>query len=144
MRKNKTDSPPPSELQQFLDTVFGSDEEVTDEMANEILASNNMNSSELIEGFKVRLQAELRRHFHETNVISKPLEATLHGIRKQQPDSGPSPVEADSWIDRFLSGAIVSPTEGQVLFSFHKQKEGKVSAGDKLILDELERELGKA
>jgi hypothetical protein len=112
-------------------------------MANEILASNNMNSSELMEGFKVRLQAELRRHFQETNEISKPLEAALHGIRKQQQASGPSPVEADSWIDRFLSGAIDSPIESQVLFSFHKQKEGKVSAGDKLILDDLERELGK-
>lgn len=144
MRKDKKRNPPPeSRAQQFLDTVLGSDDEITDELAEEILTSHKMSGKELLEGFKLRLQAELRRDFQETGQISKPLEAAMHSIRKKQQASEPSPVEADSWIDRFLSGAIVSPTESQVLFSFHKQKEGKVSVGDKLILDELERELGK-
>jgi hypothetical protein len=144
MRKDKKENPPPaSKAQQFLDTVFGPDEEITDELADEILASHNMNSAELLEGFKLRLHAELRRDFQETGQVSRSLEGALQSIRKQQQASKPSPVKADSWIDSFLRGAISSATETHILFSFHKQKEGKVSAGDKVILDELESELGK-
>lgn len=141
MRKANNDVPP-SELEQFYDTIFGSDYEVDDQLANEILTSHNIDSSELIDEFKLRLQAELRQGFQETGKVDKTLEGTLHSIRKKQQELDPAPVKAEPWIDGLLSGSN-STAGSHVLFSFHKQKEGEVSTNDKTILDELERELGK-
>jgi hypothetical protein len=128
-------------LERFRETIFGSDYEVDDQLADEILASYNINGSELVEDFKLRVQAELKRDFEATGGVNKSLEATLKSIREQQRASKPLPIEAESWIDGLVGGATTSTSGGRVLFSFHKQKEGDVSASDKVLLDELEREL---
>jgi hypothetical protein len=137
----KADKEPPTELERLRETIFGSDYEVDDELADEILASHNISSSELVEEFKLRMQAELKGEFEETGKINQSLEAALKSIRAQQQGSKPLPIKAESWIDGLLGGAISSTSGSQVLFSFHKQKEGEVSASDRVLLDELEREL---
>jgi hypothetical protein len=142
MRKASDDGPP-TELERFHDNIFGSDYEVDDELADQIIGSHNINGSELVEDFKLRVQAELRRDFEATGKVNKSLEAALLSIRQQQQASKPPPVKAESWIDSLLGGAAASTGRSQVLFSFHKQKEGEVSASDKTILDDLERELEK-
>lgn len=142
MGKNNDDVPPTS-VEQFYDTIFGADYDVDDELANQILASHYINSSELIDEFKLRVQAELRRDFEVTGKVNKPLEAALKSMRQQQEASKPAAIEAESWIKGLLSGATTSTSGTQVRFSFHKQKEGQVSASDKTILDDLERELDK-
>ncbi len=142
MRKANDDAPP-TEQERFHETVFGSDYEVDDELADEILASHGINSSELVEDFKLRVQAELKRDFETTGKVNKSLEGALHSIREQQKASKPLPIKAESWIDGLLGGTTASTSGNQVLFSFHKQKQGEVSASDKAILDELERELDK-
>jgi hypothetical protein len=113
------------------------------ELVDEILASHGITGSELVEEFKLRLQAELRSHYQETNEISKTLETALKSIQKQQRASQPAPVNADSWIDGFLGGNIPTSLQLKPQYSFHRQKEGAVSANDKKILDELEGELGQ-
>jgi hypothetical protein len=144
MPKNKRDAvSPKSKREEFLEAIFGSDEEMDDQSADEILASHGIKSSDLVEEFKLCLQAELRRHLHETNEISKPLEAALKAIRDQQHASQPAPVKADSWIDSFLGDGISSSAQPQLQYSFNRQKEGAISANDKKILDELEGELAK-
>jgi len=142
MRKANDDAPP-TELERFHETIFGSDYEIDDELADEILTSHGINSSEMVEDFKLRVQAELKRDFETTGKVNKSLEGALHSIREQQKASKPSPVKAESWISSLLGGATVSSAQSEVLFSFHKQKEGEVSASDKMILDDLERELEK-
>lgn len=143
MRKSdKNLMPPKSAREELFDAILGPDEEMDDEQADEILRSYNLTGSQLVEEFKLRLQAELKNHLQATNEVSKPLEA-LKSIREQQRAAEPEPVEADSWIAGFLGGGISPSTQPQLLYSFHKQKEGAVSANDKKILDELETELGK-
>jgi hypothetical protein len=130
-----------SEREQFLDVIFGPDEEVDENLADEILASHGITGSELVEEFKLRLQAELRSHYQETNEISKPLKTALKGIQEQQRASQPKPVQAHSWIEDLLTGNVSSNAPPQLLYSWHKQKEGVVSENDKRILDELEGEM---
>ncbi len=135
--------PPKSAQEELCDAILGPDEEMDDELADEILRSYNLTGSQLVEEFKLRLKSELKDHLQATNEISKPLEVALKSIIEQQRASQPEPVRADSWIAGFLGGSISPGTQPQLLYSFHKQKEGAVSANDKKILDELETELGE-
>jgi hypothetical protein len=142
-KRDKNLMPPKSPREALLDAILGPDEEMDDELADEILRDHDLTGSELVEEFKLRLQAEIKNHLQATNEISKPLEAALKSIREQQREAEPEPVEADSWITGFLVGSISASAQPQLLYSFHKQTEGTVSANDKKILDELETELGE-
>ncbi len=135
--------PPKSAQEELCDAILGPDDEMDDEMADDILRGYDLTGPQLVEEFKLRLQAELKDHLQATNEISKPLEAALKSIRDQQHAAEPEPIRADSWIDDFLGGIISSGTQPQLLYSFHRQREGAVSANDKKILDELEAELGE-
>jgi hypothetical protein len=132
---------PKSEREELFDAILGPDEEMDDELADEILSSYDLTGSQLVEEFKVRLQSELKRHFEETNEISKPLETALKSIMARQRASEPAPVEAEPWIGSVLAGSVASSAPAELLYSWHKQKEGAVSDKDKRILDELEGEL---
>ncbi|SRR6266851_2756106 len=142
MSKDRRESEPPkSKREQFLEIIFGPDDEIDVEVADEVLASHGISGTELVEEFKLRLQAELRRHYQETNEVSKPLETALKSIQELQRASQPKPVQAHSWIDGLLTGNPSSSDQSQLLYSWHKQKEGLVSENDKRILDDLEGEL---
>jgi hypothetical protein len=142
MSKDKKRSKPPQSSQESFDEiVFGPEDEMDIETADNILESHNISGAELIEEFKLRLQAELRSHFEKTNEVSKPLESALKEIRQQQRASEPKPIQAHSWIGDLLSGDAIASGESKLLYSWHKQKEGLVSDNDKRILDDLEREL---
>ena len=142
-KRDKNLVPLKSPREELLDAILGPDEEMDDELADEILRSHNLTGSQLVEEFKLHLQAEIKSHLQATNEISKPLEAALKSIREQQREAEPEPVEADSWIAGFLGGTISAGAQPQLLYSFHRQKEGAISASDKKILDELETELGE-
>lgn len=132
---------PKSEREELFDAILGPDEEMDDELADEILSTYNLTGSQLAEEFKVRLQSELKRHFEETNEVSKPLEAALKSIRDQERASEPAPVEAEPWIGNVLAGNLPSSAPAESRFDMHKQQEGPVSENDKRILDELEGKL---
>ncbi len=142
-KRDKNLLPPKSAREELFDAILGPDEEMDDELADDILRSYNLTGSQLVEEFKLRLKSELKDHLQATNEISKPLEGALKSIIEQQRASQPEPVKADSWIAGFLGGSISLGAQPQLLYSFHKQKEGAVSANDKKILDELEIELGE-
>jgi len=142
-KPDKNLRPPKSPREELLDAILGPDEEMDDELADKILGSYNLTGSQLVEEFKLRLQAEIKNHMQATNEISQPLEAALKSIRNQQHAAEPEPVRADSWIDAFLGGSIGSAAQPQLLYSFHRQRQAAVSANDKKILDELEAELGE-
>lgn len=142
-KRDKNLVPPKSPREELLDAILGPDEEMDDELADEILRTYNLTGSQLVEEFKLRLQAELKSHLQATNEISKPLEAALKSIRDQQRASEPEPVRADSWIDGFLGGSIAAGAQPQLLYSFHRLRQGAATANDKKILDDLEAELGE-
>ncbi|HYX27300.1 MAG TPA: hypothetical protein VE863_01940 [Pyrinomonadaceae bacterium] len=127
----------------MFDAILGPDEEMDDELADDILRSYDLTGPQLVEEFKLRLQAELKHHLQATNEISKPLEAALKSIRDQQRAAEPEPVRADSWIDGLLGGSIAAGTQPQLVYSFHRLRQGSATANDKKILDELEAELGE-
>ena len=137
----KRSKPPQSSQESFDEIVFGPEDEMDIETADKILSSHNISGAELIEEFKLRLQAELRSHYEKTNEVSKPLESALKEIRQQQRASEPKPIQAHSWIGDLLSGHAIASGESKLLYSWHKQKDGLVSDNDKRILDDLEREL---
>lgn len=142
-KRDKNPAPPKSPREELLDAILGPDEEMDDELADEILRSYNLTGSQLVEEFKLRLQTELKSHLQATNEISKPLEAALKSIRDQQHAAEPQPVRADSWIDSFLGGSIFAGDQPQLLYSFHRLRQGAATANDQKILDELEAELGE-
>lgn len=140
-KSNKDWSSPKSEREDLMDAILGPDEEMDDDLADEILNSYGLRGPQLVEEFKLLVEAELKRHYQETSEISKPLEVALRSIIDQQRSAQPAPVQADSWIEAFLAGNVSSGASSRFLYSFHKQKEGSVSEKDKELLDELEREL---
>ena len=142
-KREKNPAPPKSPREELLDAILGPDEEMDDTLADEILQSYNLTGSQLLEEFKLRLQTEIKSHLQATNEISKPLEAALKSIRDQQRAAEPQPVRADSWIDSFLGGSIFAGDQPQLLYSFHRLRQGTATANDKKILDELEAELGE-
>lgn len=142
MSKSKKDSlPPKSEREQLLDSILGPDEEMDDELADEILGSCGLTGSDLVEGFKLRLQAELRRHYQETNEISPSLGAALRSIRETQNQPEPELEDPKSRVSNILHDNASSNNQGKVLYAFHNLAEGEVSENDKQILDELRNEL---
>jgi hypothetical protein len=141
-KQDKNLIPPKAPREELLDAILGPDEEMDDELANKILDHYNLTGAQLVEEFKLRLQAEAKSHFQETNEVSKPLEAALKSIREYQRAAEPEPVRAESWIDAFLRGSIASGAQQQPLYSFHRLREGSATANDQKILDELEAELG--
>ena len=124
-----------------MDAILGSDEEMDEETATEILQLYGITGSQLLEGFKLRLNAELRKHHEETNEVSKPLSAVLQSVREQQRQSESESVTFQSYIANFLNNPMTHNTETYALYSFHKLQEGEVSEEDKNILDELRAEL---
>jgi hypothetical protein len=142
MSKSKKDSlPPKSEREQLLDSIFGPDEEMDDELADEILGGCGIIGSELVEEFKLRLQSELRQHYQETNEVSQPLSAVLRSIRESQTQPESESDDPKSRITNILHGIVPSSNQGDVMYSFHNLADGAVSGNDKQILDELRTEL---
>jgi hypothetical protein len=142
-KRDKNPAPPKSPREELLDAILGPDEEMDDDLADEILRSYNLTGSQLVEEFKLRLQTEIKSHLQATNEISRPLEGALKSIRDQQRAAEPQPVRADSWIDSFLGGSVFAGNQPQLLYSFHRLRQGAATANDKKILDELEAELGE-
>ncbi len=141
MTKSDKNLQPKSEREELFDAILGPDDEMDDELAEEILSSYDLTGPQLVEDFKLLLQSELKHHFEETNEISKPLETALKNIMAEQRASEPAAVEAEPWIGSILAGTVTSSAPAELLYSWHRQKEGAVSEKDKRILDELEGEL---
>jgi hypothetical protein len=142
MAKSKKDSlPPKSEREQLLDSIVGPDEEMDDELADEILSSCGITGSDLVREFKLRLQAEIRRHYQETNEVSPSLGAALRSIRESQARPESESDNPQSRINNILHSTAPSNNQGEVSYAFHNLADGEVSEIDKQILDELRIEL---
>lgn len=133
---------PKSEREELFDAIFGPDEEMDEELAEEILATYGIAGSDLVEEFALRLQAELRKHYAETHKVSEPLSAALKSIREQQRAAEPVPVKPEPWIASVLGGTR-QDAQCQPQVSFHNLQKDAVSMNDKEILDELENELNQ-
>jgi len=140
-KSNKNLGSPKSEREELFDAILGPDHEMDDGLAEEIISSYDVTGPQLVEEFKLLLKSELKRHLEATNEISRPLETALKSIIAEQRASEPAPVEAEPWISSVLAGDVASSAPEQLLYSWHKQKEGAVSENDRRILDELEGEL---
>lgn len=133
-----------SEEDKIKEFFFGSDEEIDDETAKEILDSYNVSSEELVNDFKLKLQEELRQNYDKPDKDgeSKNLANVLKDINNYQRAKAPKEIEPKSSIKDILNG-IFNLDSSQTLVTNYRNKEGKTSQSDEQILDDLESELDK-
>lgn len=141
MSKSKLPKTPKTEREQLYDALFGSDDDIDAERAEDTLLAYGINPEQLVVGFKERVKEELKRIHDGTGEISAPLSATLKSINAYLRDDEPAPVDPNAWVGNLLAGTLPVTSGAQAVVSFRHCAEGEVSSRDKNILDALKAEL---
>lgn len=130
-----------SQEDRLNEALFGLDEEIDTETADDILASYGISSEELVADFKLLIQQEVRENYGNVEK-KKEFEnqlRVLKDILNYMRASDPELIEPKTLIQGFLKGEIQPRAKPSFAFR-NKGKEG-ISSKDKQILDELEKEL---
>src|SRR5438876_3302719 len=90
--------PPKTAKDELFDAVFGPDEEISENVAEEIMQSHGVSREQLVENLKAQLQDRIKEIRDETGVIPNALVAMLNNVREYQKDKAPKALRADEWI----------------------------------------------
>ena len=127
-----------SDQDAFVAAILGADEDVTDELATEILAYHGIGDLDLIENFKLSISEKLRKLPVEDDT-AKRLGGMLRNLRDYQTGISGAKLSPKERIAQIFGGIFTPPVTASVAF------RGKEDAGlpdaDQAILDELKREL---
>jgi hypothetical protein len=135
---------PKSEKDELYEALLGSDEEMDDEEASEILAGHGINSSDLLLEFKSRVETDARRIQSNGKTIPVPMQNAIKNLRatidsQKQEENSIDPAEH---IESLLSGKAQAATNSAGRYSFRNRKAGeKISNNDRNLLDSLEDEV---
>lgn len=123
------------------EALFGIDEEIESETAEDILASYEINTEDLVTGFKLLIQQEIRENYgiEEKVTESENLLHTLTDISNYERTNDTKNIEPKTLIQGFLDGTILPKLKPSWDFR-NKTKDG-LSENDKQILKDLESEL---
>lgn len=129
-----------SEEEIINEALFGADEDIYIETAEEILASYNINTDDLVNDLKSRIQQELRENYgkKDKEKDSGNLGNVLRDISNYQRASDPKQIEPKSLIQGFLDGTM--QTKLKPSFDFRNKSKDGISENDKQILKELEED----
>lgn len=122
----------------FEDAIFGREDEISDELAIKILNLNNIDETELLPGFKARIQERLR-NISPNDQEAANLLATLRNITEYQKKTSPGEQEPRNYIKELFDGC--SNAFRKPILSFHNRQDGEMPDEDRLILDQLKEEL---
>jgi hypothetical protein len=142
MKKKKHNIPTIQKPEKDLinDALFGLDEEIDSETAEDILNSYGISSEELVSDFKLLIQQELRENNgnEEKKKESENLLQVLKDISNYQRANDPKQIEPKTLIQGFLDGTMQAKLKPS--FDFRNKSKDGVSENDKQILRELEED----
>ena len=129
-----------SEEEIINEALFGADEDIYIETTEEILASYNINTDDLVNDLKSRIQQELRENYgkKDKEKDSDNLGNVLRDISNYQRANDPKQIEPKSLIQGFLDGTM--QTKLKPSFDFRNKSKDGISENDKQILKELEED----
>lgn len=134
-----------SEEKMMFDALFGSDEEMNDETAREILDSYNISNEELVIDLKSKIQGELKENYGkpEKDVESQNLGKILRDISNYQRANDISQIEPKTWVQSILDNTLntISPNKNQL--AYRNRNDGKDCENDNKVIDELKSDLDK-
>lgn len=129
-----------NENEEMLDAILGADEEMTDELASEILAEYGLDESKLLDNFRTSVRQHLQQIPAESHE-SKRLGAMLRNVAEYQKASSPEAISPKEWVAGLLGDLV--PAQSTPAYSFRERKEGTLPDSDQGILDELKKELAE-
>lgn len=135
---------PKSKRDETIDALFGPDEEMDIETAEEILRICEVEPADLVSKLKSRLEETSRRLSSEGRTVPVPMQNAIKGLRETIRSSiKPDPMNVDpiTHINNLLSGAATGSSGEGTRLSFRNRKTGEpVSKRDKELLEELKAE----
>jgi len=126
---------------ELFDAVFGRDEEISENVAEEIVQSHGVSREQLVDNLKMEVQERIKRVRDETGAIPKTLVAMLNNIREYQKEKAPKPVGADEWVAEIFTGGAMPSSHAQPLYNFRGRGTRELSDNDRRILNELQAEI---
>lgn len=129
-----------SEEEIINEALFGADEDIYIETAEEILASYNMSGDDLVNDLKLRIQQELKENYgkKDKEKDSDNLGKVLRDISNYQRANDPRQIEPKSLIQGFLDGTMQAKLKPS--FDFRNKSKDGISENDKQILKDLEED----
>jgi hypothetical protein len=129
-----------SEEEIINEALFGADEDINIETAEEILASYNINSDDLVNDLKSRIQQELKENYGKKDKDKETgnLGNVLRDISNYQRANDPKQIEPKSLIQGFLDGTMQAKLKPS--FDFRNKSKDGISENDKQILKDLEED----
>lgn len=137
--KKKLTATEPSKREQMVDAILGFDEEMSCEMAREILGSYGLNEIDLLDDFKGSVREHLKMIPAEGDE-SKRLGGMLRNIADFQKEVSGVNLSPRDRISQIFS-RIARPLNTQPTYSFRNREEGELPDSDQAILDALRDEL---
>jgi hypothetical protein len=122
----------------FVAAILGTDEDITDELAGEVLAFYGIGDLDLIESFKSSISEKLRELPVEDD-NAKRLGGMLRNLRDYQKDISGAKLSPKDRISQIFGGIFTPPVAAS--YAFRGKDESGLSDSDQAILDELKKEL---
>src|SRR5690242_1333756 len=114
--------PPQTAKDQLFDAVFGPDEDISENNADEIMRTHGVSREGLVENLKIHLQEKIKRTRDDTGVIPATLVAMLNNIREYQKEKTPKSVGADEWVAEVFNPTSMPSSHAQPKYSFRSRK----------------------
>src|SRR5437867_1122620 len=103
--KSDKNLPPKTARDELFDAVFGLDEDISENNADEIMRTHGVSREQLVENLKILLQDKIKKTRDDTGVIPEMLVAMLNNIRDYQKEKAPKPIAADEWVAEIFNPA---------------------------------------
>jgi hypothetical protein len=139
--KSDKNFPPKTAKDELFDAVFGPDEGISENVAEEIMQSHGVSREQLVESLKMQVQQKIKQVRTESGAIPETLVAMLNNLREYQKEKAPKPVGPDEWVAEIFSGAAMPNSHAQPLYNFRGRGTGELSDNDRMILSELQAEI---
>ena len=127
-----------SEREQLIDAIIGADEEMTDELASEILGFYGIADNDLIESFKASI-SEMLKNLPIESEGAKRIAGMQRNLRDYQKEITGVNLSPKERIAQLFGGLFTPPVTAS--YSFRDRTEGELPDSDIAILDELKKEL---
>jgi DNA-binding PucR family transcriptional regulator len=127
-----------SRREDVIDAILGRDEEMTDEMASDILTLYGITENDLIDNLKASISERLKHVPAESDVAQR-LGGMLRNMRDYQKKITGAKLSPSERISQLLGGLFSPPVTAT--YSFRDRKEGQLPESDQEILDNLKKEL---
>lgn len=127
-----------NQQEEMIDAILGADEEMTDELASEILTFYGIAENDRIDNLKASI-AERLKHVPAESDAARQLGGMLRNLRDYQKELTGAKLSPLHRVSELLDRLFAPPLTTS--YDFRDRKEGELPDSDQAILDDLKKEL---